>query len=174
MASALHHDWPMGMGDVGTAFLHAPLPSNQVVYVKVPKMEETEWPGGYIRLRQALYGLRNSPKLFQHYLANSLSKTGWKRHRSELQLFLHQSGAMLSIYADDLLYSGPQSAIAQIQASIERHVLVKCGPFFNLEWTKYLGLMWRRQHSVLQCKPKASYFDDLLQLYKTLKEAKQP
>eukprot|EP00972_Heterocapsa_arctica_P011278 1653963-Heterocapsa_arctica.AAC.1 len=55
------------LGDVSTAFLQAPLPDDSKVFVVPPMVDRR--PGLIWRMRKALYGLRQSPRQFQEYLA---------------------------------------------------------------------------------------------------------
>eukprot|EP00972_Heterocapsa_arctica_P093144 13739209-Heterocapsa_arctica.AAC.1 len=77
------------IGDVSTAFLHAPLPPERKFYLIPPA---TEHAGGELwRLRKALYGLRESPRWFQLHLARVAEAHGWKRLLTDPQLFLHRA-----------------------------------------------------------------------------------
>eukprot|EP00972_Heterocapsa_arctica_P030648 4510470-Heterocapsa_arctica.AAC.1 len=63
------------IGDVSTAFLHAPLPPERKFYLIPPA---TEHVGGELwHLRKALYGLRESPRWFQEHLARVAEAHGW-------------------------------------------------------------------------------------------------
>eukprot|EP00972_Heterocapsa_arctica_P107328 15809783-Heterocapsa_arctica.AAC.1 len=58
--------------DVSTAFLHAPLTPEDKIYVIPPLVDRK--PGLIWRMRKALYGLRQSPRHFQAYLAKVLGE----------------------------------------------------------------------------------------------------
>ena len=64
----------VALGDMGTAFLHAPLPKDMIVHVQPPM--NLRRPGEVWKLFKALYGLRQAPRLFQEFLAASLLKLG--------------------------------------------------------------------------------------------------
>ena len=85
----------VALGDVGTAFLHAPLPKDMVVHVQPPM--NLRRAGEVWKLFKALYGLRQAPRLFQEFLAASLLKLGWTRCIVEPQLYIHrETGALLT------------------------------------------------------------------------------
>ena len=67
--AAQHPDYGVSSLDVATAFLNAPMPTdeNETVYVKPPTLLEQFRlikPGTYWKLTKAVYGLRISPRLW--------------------------------------------------------------------------------------------------------------
>ena len=67
--AAQHPDYGVSSLDVATAFLNAPMPTdeNETVYVKPPALLEQFRlikPGTYWKLTKAVYGLRVSPRLW--------------------------------------------------------------------------------------------------------------
>ena len=76
-------NWVARLGDVSTAFLHAPIAKShdgkrRDVYLWPPKelcpQQDKIW-----RLKKAMYGLRSSPKAWQDYLAEVLQKLSFVR-----------------------------------------------------------------------------------------------
>ena len=67
--AAQHADYGISNLDVATAFLNAPMPTDEkeTVYVKPPTLLEQFRrikPGTYWKLTKAVYGLRGSPRLW--------------------------------------------------------------------------------------------------------------
>ena len=67
--AAQHPDYGISSMDVATAFLNAPMPTqeSETVYVKPPALLEQFHlikPGTYWKLTKAIYGLRVSPRLW--------------------------------------------------------------------------------------------------------------
>merc|ERR1712074_139722 len=67
--AAQHPDYGISSMDVATAFLNAPMPTqeSETVYVKPPALLEQFGlikPGTYWKLTKAVYGLRISPRLW--------------------------------------------------------------------------------------------------------------
>ena len=67
--------WEVWFGDISVAFLHAPLDPGMLVVV-IPPLTHRK-PGRGWLLGKALYGLRQSPRLFQQWLAKELEKLHW-------------------------------------------------------------------------------------------------
>ena len=74
---SLREKWVVTLGDVSTAFLHAPLGPDAKVYIRPP--QNLRKPVVLWKLHKALYGLRESPRLFQEYMAKKLSEHGFIR-----------------------------------------------------------------------------------------------
>ena len=65
---AQRRKWPVALGDVSTAFLHATLPTDGDPVITRPP-PDLQKEGSLWRLKRALYGLRSSPRLFQEHFA---------------------------------------------------------------------------------------------------------
>eukprot|EP00972_Heterocapsa_arctica_P108811 16021761-Heterocapsa_arctica.AAC.1 len=57
----------------------------------------------YWMAQRALYGLRESPRLFQEHFSSTVARFGWTRLRTDPMLYKHTSGALMSVFADDLM-----------------------------------------------------------------------
>ena len=105
LCMALARNWGITMGDVSTAFLHALM--NEEVFVWPPK---EFYPEGNClwRLKKAMYGLRQAPKLWQEHFAEVMTtKLGIRRCKSDPNLYCHESGRLYVLaYVDDLLVVG--------------------------------------------------------------------
>ena len=135
--------WVIKTGDVATAFLHASLPKDRRIYIKPPSTEgaATMW-----RLKKALYGLRESPRLFQQHLAAVAEQCGWVRGKIDPQLYYHEkTGAMMSVFADDLLIAAPCAVEEQLRRDLEAHLKIKWGETIDEKaWVRYLGKEWKQ------------------------------
>jgi len=79
-ALAAVNDWEIHVVDVKTAFLRAPL--EEEVYLRQPP-ELSDGTDRVLRLRQALYGLKQSPRAWEQELGKFLVGQGFKRCVSE-------------------------------------------------------------------------------------------
>eukprot|EP00972_Heterocapsa_arctica_P103959 15321278-Heterocapsa_arctica.AAC.1 len=71
------------LGDVSTAFLHAPLPGDELILVEPPS--NLRRPGWLWQLKEALYSLRISPRLFQEFTVDVLKDKNCKLLRADPQ-----------------------------------------------------------------------------------------
>ena len=106
--------------DIKCAFLSATLPENERVYMRAP-------PGfgkrGYWHLRKSLYGLRQSPRLFNQHLHASLTKIGFTACTFDPCLYHHtECGAYLVIVVDDMILASPSDAFTANFAAEMRKV----------------------------------------------------
>ena len=136
--------WTVCIGDVSTAFLHAPLGEGERVYVRpLPNLRKE---GVVWRLMAALYSLRAAPRLFQEYMEKVLLEHGRRRFASDPQLYQHiATGALISVHADDILIAAPQDRVQEIRELMETGLKIKWGEdITEHQWTRYLGKEWRR------------------------------
>ena len=80
---AVAKGWHISIGDISTAFLHALVDGDFYV---IPPLEfypegRTLW-----KLKNALYGLKHSPKLWQQHFASVMEKNGFRRMKSDPNL----------------------------------------------------------------------------------------
>ena len=100
-------NWIARLGDVSTAFLHAPIAKDhdgkqRDVYLWPPKelcpQQDKIW-----RLKKSMYGLRSSPKAWQDYLAEVLQKLSFVRLKSEPNVYTNATrDCYIMVYVDDL------------------------------------------------------------------------
>ena len=78
LSLAASHQWDVRLGDVSTAFLHAELPDDEMVYVHPPPEYYSDSDAIW-KLRKALYGLKSSPRHWQDQFADVLTRLGATR-----------------------------------------------------------------------------------------------
>ena len=87
--------------DVACAFLHSPLDENETVYMECPK--GFEQPGKCLRLKQSLYGLRQSPRNFFQFLSERMRQCGFEESVHDQCLFVSDKVIAVA-YVDDILF----------------------------------------------------------------------
>ena len=123
-------NWIAPLGDVSTAFLHAPVPQDhdgkqRYVYLW-PSKELCPLQNKLWRLKKAMCGLRSSPKAWQDYLAEVLQKLSFVRLKSEPNVYTNASrDCYIMVYVDDLLVLGDKTTVDSIFEAIQKQVLLK-------------------------------------------------
>ena len=124
-------NWIARLGDVSTAFLHAPIAKDhdgkqRDVYLWPPKelcpQQDNIW-----RLKKVMYGLRSSPKAWQDYLAEVLQKLSFVRQMSEPNIYTNATrDCYIMVYVDDLLQVlGDKTAVDSMFEAVQKQVLLK-------------------------------------------------
>lgn len=112
-ALATLNNWHISGLDVKTAFLYGKL--DEEIYMEQPegfKIKGQERK--VLRLRRAIYGLKQAALAWWRELANSLKEMGFKRLYSDAGIFIcrHSDGtfAIIVAYVDDVLFVGPNKS----------------------------------------------------------------
>ena len=96
--------------DVVGAFLHANRENQPEVICELP--DGYKVPGKCVKLKKALYGLKDSPLLWYEELSRSLEKLGLLSSKEEPCLFFDKERKILLLfYVDDILLMYHRSAI---------------------------------------------------------------
>eukprot|EP00752_Nemacystus_decipiens_P002765 g2583.t1 len=104
--------------DVKTAFLNAPVDEDVWVY-QAPGFEDNHPVTGklqVLKLRKSLYGLRQSPRNWNHTFARAIESIGFKSIYSDPCVYVYGSGneyVVLSIYVDDVLLLGVDPSVVK-------------------------------------------------------------
>ena len=98
------------------------------------------------RAKAAIPGLRMAPQWFQTWFAGRMSRRGFRRLRSDPQVFYREEdGVMMVIHVDDILPTCSEDYLEQVVGEIKQEVALKPGITVSPEWQKYLGREWRRR-----------------------------
>ena len=155
-------NWKITAGDVSTAFLHAPM--TETIYVTPPpeyyKGKDVLW-----KLKKAMYGLKNSPKLWQDHFASTMKELGYTRMKTDPNLYCNKTtGHYVLAYVDDLLMVGPgntnSTAIAQIQSKL---LLKVTGTLSETTPLKFLGRIITYTDNSIHIAMPPDYIDTILQ-----------
>ncbi|CAL9233197.1 unnamed protein product [Arabidopsis halleri] len=121
LSLAVNLDWELWQMDVKNAFLQGEL-KEEVYMTPPPGLEDIVAPGKVLRLRKAIYGLKQSPRAWYHKLSSTLLREGFKRSHSDHTLFTKQDNqgiVVVLIYVDDLIISGSnKEGIQAIKSSL--------------------------------------------------------
>ena len=169
LCMALARNWGITMGDVSTAFLHALM--NEEVVVWPPKEFYLEGKCLW-RLKKAMYGLRQAPKL-EHFAEVMTTKLGFRRCKSDPNLYCHESGRLYVLaYVDDLLVVGTDEMRKSFMSQLSEEVLLKeTGQLVPGSEHTFLGRRLRHNGDSIDVCMSQKYIDTILDLY-GMKDAK--
>ena len=160
---AVARGWHVTLADVSTAFLHASMDGEVLV---LPPVEY--YPSGDVvwKLKRALYGLKNAPKLWQQHLASTLESKGFQRMKSDPNLYFHAKRKIyLLCYVDDLMLFGERKAVADLVADLQKELLLRVtGELSEGQEATFLGRHMRRTSTSVQMFMEISYVDRILEL----------
>ena len=117
LAIAAVKDWDIEQIDTVTAFLNSEI--NTDVFIELPLMwkelldldlEGKDHEDLICQLLMALYGLKQSPHLWQKKLCATLIKLGFQPLKSDNYVYISKSGVIICTYIDDMLITGANLA----------------------------------------------------------------
>jgi hypothetical protein len=155
-------NWNVTAGDVSTAFLHANCTED--IYVWPP----TEYyPQGNVlwKLKKAMYGLKNSPKLWQDHFAATMKDLGYSRLKTDPNLYHNQTtGSYVLCYVDDLLFFGPTELNNRAIKAIQSKLLLKVtGHLTESTPLNFLGRVISLHGDTITITMPPDYIDNILE-----------
>lgn len=108
IALAANEGWRVDHMDVKSAFLNGEL-EEEVYVAQPPGFIETGKEGKVLKLRKALYGLRQAPRAWNLKLDQTLLSLGFIRSPVEHAVYMKNSGnarLLVGVYVDDLIITG--------------------------------------------------------------------
>jgi hypothetical protein len=118
IALAAMHCWNILQADVTTAYLHSPV--EEELYMKQPPGFQQSGPDGKLlvcKLQKSIYGLKQAGRNWNQLLNKWFENHHFIRSQSDPCLYsFHSSShiAIITIYVDDILITGNDSAFNQI------------------------------------------------------------
>jgi hypothetical protein len=110
-----HQDLNMRHVDIKTAFLHGDIDKD--IYVSQPSGYD-DHTGRVCKLKRSLYGLKQSPRLWNNKLKDFLHSCGLEGSNADPCVFSNNSGLIIGVYVDDLLILS--DSISQIDELVTR------------------------------------------------------
>jgi hypothetical protein len=108
--------------DITAAFVHAELPPSKNVYIHQPRGFKVDPGDGHeyvLKLKKALYGLRQAPRHFFNYLSEHLEKHGIRQSKCDPCLFIGKSVIVIVYVGDLLLYARDKRQIDDLIAKLK-------------------------------------------------------
>ena len=123
---AVQQDLDAEVSDISTAFPNAEVPDGKGVYMAIPQGAELYYKmdltNKYLRVWQALYGLRKSPRAFNQHLHGWMVKQVFTQSKIDPCLyFREQNGKMLwvLVYVDDLFMVGVPALVKEFKGQLD-------------------------------------------------------
>ena len=123
MATAVHHGWRIIHSDIPQAFCQSPIDTE--VTLKLPRGIEVtgQSSGRVLRVLRALYGMRQSPQLWNKHLNSHLVSLGFKRAHGDSCIYHFEEGGkclFIATEVDDLVITGDHmQKLAELKLSLE-------------------------------------------------------
>ena len=132
--------------DVPVAFLNAPIPADKPqVYMHLPLGFKKS--GYVVRLKKCIYGLQESPRLWNQMLHAYMQSLGFEQSKVEPCLYVKRKNGkailFVLVYVDDLMTVGATEDVAEFENKmVERFQVKQHGAI-----TSYCGLEFHRDRS---------------------------
>ena len=141
---AVAHGWHILAGDVSTAFLHALLTDEVFV---IPPVEYYPNGGVLWKLRKAMYGLKQSPRMWQQHFASVAASLGFERLKSDSNLYFHpERRCYMLCYVDDLLIFGDKKTTEFLFSELQKQLCLR-SEGWRCTWTRYFDqFSWTLHH----------------------------
>ena len=108
LSIAVNLEWDLWQMDVKNAFLQGEL-EDEVYMRPPPGLEDMVKPGNVLRLKKAIYGLKQSPRAWYHKLSTTLNGKGFVKSEADHTLFTltsQQGIVVILVYVDDIIITG--------------------------------------------------------------------
>ena len=157
VALGAQHKLQLHQMDVSTAFLHGELTDE--VYMKQPEgFIETGKEDLVCRLKQSIYGLRQSPRCWNHALDGKLKEMEFKQTSSDPCLYVSFDSEgvlfLVAVYVDDIVLGGKSKAkMDAVKEELSKKFEMKdLGPLHHFLGVKVIqdqltGVIWIGQSS---------------------------
>ena len=153
---AIARGWAISLADISTAFLHALL--TEKVFV-IPPVEYHPSGNCLWRLNRAMYGLKQSPQLWQSHFASVMKKLGFRRCKSD---------SNLSVVGDSELQK-------KFLEELSKQLLVKVTGHLKPDTqVSFLGRKLRHNGDSIDIFMPPDYVEDLLKIYNMQKANSAP
>ena len=159
---AVAHGWHILAGDVSTAFLHALLTDEVFV---IPPVEYYPNGGVLWKLRKAMYGLKQSPRMWQQHFASVAASLGFERLKSDSNLYFHpERRCYMLCYVDDLLIFGDKKTTEFLFSELQKQLCLRSeGVLEPGTSISFLGRCITRREDSIEMSMPTSYIDKMLE-----------
>lgn len=159
IAHAVHRNMVTRQMDIKTAFLNGEL--DCCIFMKIPEGVDAQ-PGRVCRLKKSIYGLKQSPRQWNHKLVRVLTQIQLEQSQADPCLFMSNDGSLIvAIYVDDILVLG--TTVGKVE--IVENLLTDNFEVTHLGIPRYLlsiQITWHENYAVLH---QEQYINIILEKY---------
>ena len=162
---AVTFGWDVFTGDISTAtaFLHALITGEDIFIIRPSEFypdQNVVW-----KLKRALYGLKNSPRLWQDHFASVMKKLNFDRMKSDPNLYVHKTKRLYVLtYVDDLMFFGNRSDIDIVMTEMRKKLLLKTtGHLSEGQEVHFLGREIRRTPEAIELSMSPIYVEKIME-----------
>ena len=158
---AITKNWYILAGDVSTAFLNALMTDEVFV---IPPGEYYPKGGVLWRLRRAMYGLKNAPRLWQDHFASVMADLGFVRLKTDPNLYFNaKHGVYALCYVDDLLLFGDELPCKHLFEELQKRVLLRKEGVLDVgSSVNFLGRCIARRAGSIEISMPSTYIEKML------------
>jgi hypothetical protein len=166
LALAARHNYHVEQADVDSAYIQAKLDPKETVYIRPPPglRDEKRFDGKVLKLKRALYGLKQSGRVWNLTLHTFLVDLGYRRLRSDACTYAittNDRPTFIAAYVDDLLFVGSNmEEIKRVKAALHQRFGIK--DLGAAEWV--LGIQVARTPEGIWLGQR-SYLEDVLKRF---------
>jgi hypothetical protein len=113
---AIAKGWKILQFDVKNAFIHTLIDIE--IYMQLPTgyYQDNKYKNKVYRLKKAIYGLKQSPRLWYKYLSTKLKELGYVVFNYDPGAFINKdTNSIILCHVDDLLIMGPNPELINNQ-----------------------------------------------------------
>lgn len=147
LSQAIQNNLKIKQLDVPTAFLNGKLEED--VYIKCPDGVKLR-QGNVLKLKKALYGLKEAPKCWNQRFHEFIIKNGFEQSKHDVCLYI-KDNTWLLIFVDDILILGEgEEIIAKLKKEFNIKDLGEIKNYLGLEITKRKDRLQITQKEMIQ------------------------
>jgi len=153
------YDLEIHQMDVRTAFLNGDI--EEEIYMTLPEGVEAppDLPDAVCKLLRSLYGLKQSPRMWNKKIDDFLLSKGYRRLDADHSVYIRRTGntlAIIAIYVDDLLLVADATTMPTLKRELsERFSMTDCGEIHH-----FLGLQVQRDRNARKITLDQTHFVD--------------
>ncbi|MBW0588543.1 hypothetical protein O181_128258 [Austropuccinia psidii MF-1] len=127
LALGLKNNWKIASFYVAVAYLHSPLEEN--IYVKAPIEFRPEWLGKVMKLKKAMYGLKQAGRCWWLYFRSVMEKIGFCAEELDQCIYkCTRNNTILFVWMhvdDGVIFSNDQEEIMKLKHQLIQNLKIK-------------------------------------------------